>query len=244
MIVNQQLQQGSEAWFKLRKGRPTASRFASIITPNTGKLASDAKVQAYMEELVADCFCPNFDGFMGNAATEHGNEFEPIARHDFEERTGLIVEQVGFCTRDDGIVGCSPDGLIRGADDEWIEGLEIKCPFAPKTLVGYLMAGELPESYRAQVHGSMAVTGLDRWHFYAYHPNLRAFHIVAERNDYTESVSEALDEFLIRYQAFRAEAVAKVAPEPVEKARDIKKRELSTPGHFVWENDQVITRHE
>lgn len=210
MIVNEIVMQGSEAWFAMRKGRPTASRFKDIITPKTGKLS--AKAESYMAELVGECFCPNFEGFMGNDATEHGNEFEPIARRDFEERTGINVETVGFVTRDDEIIGCSPDGLIRDAAGEWTEGLEIKCPFHPKTQVSYLLAGELPDIYRPQVHGSMAVTGLDRWHFYSYHPNMAPLHVVVERDDYTEKVSAALDEFLVAYQEFRSRAVPAVRP--------------------------------
>jgi len=210
MIVNKTLLQGSEEWFRMRKGRPTASRFSDIITPKTGKLS--AKSVGYMQELIGECFCPTYEGFFGNDATEHGNEFEPIARSDFEERTGLSVEQVGFVSRDDGIIGCSPDGLIKGASGEWEEGIEIKCPYAPKTQVAYLLDGELPDAHKPQVHGALAITGLPRWHFYSYHPNLAPLHLVIERDDFTDKVSEALDLFLIQYGEMREKAMKLCTP--------------------------------
>ena len=204
MIVNEQMEQGSEAWFQVRRGRPTASRFSDIITAKTGKVSASAP--RYMEELVAECFCPTWASFIGNKFTDRGNEMEPEARVDFERVTGLTVEQVGFCTRDDGIVGCSPDGLIRGAGGGWNAGLELKCP-APKTHVSYMMAGDLPDVYKQQVHGGMAVTGLDEWHFYSYFPGMRPVHVLVKRDAYTEKLSNALDAFLIDYQKFRSSVV-------------------------------------
>jgi len=111
--------------------------------------------------------------------------------------TGLQVEQVGFVTQDNGVIGCSPDGLIKSGDD-YIGGVEIKCPF-PATHVKYHAGGKLPDEYKQQVHGSMAVTGLNRWEFWSYFPGLAPFHITVERDSYTEKVERALETFLIEY---------------------------------------------
>lgn len=208
--------QGSEAWFTARKGRPTASQFSKIITAVKGDLSKSHT--GYIVELIAECFCPTYAAWLGNSWTDRGNELEPEAREAFTAHTGHAVEQVGFCTRDDGIVGASPDGLIRGPDGEWLAGLELKCP-APKTHVEYVLEGVLPDAYRQQVHGGMAVTGLNQWHFFSYFPGMQPFHIVVQRDDYTAKLSAALDEFLFKYRDAREKAVPQLQLHPKEEAK-------------------------
>jgi hypothetical protein len=53
----------------------------------------------------------------------------------------------------------------------------------------------LPDAYRDQVHGSMAVTGAKEWHFIGYHLGLPAFHILTHRDDYTEAMLQGLKGF-------------------------------------------------
>ncbi len=207
MIVHPHILQGSEAWERLRTGRPTASRFSDIITAAKGELSKSA--QGYMVELISQCFCPGWSDFLGNKWTDRGTEMEPEAREAFIQHTGLNVVQVGFCTRDDTVAGCSPDGLIVDADGNYIAGIEIKSP-SPKVHIGYILDGKLPNDYKQQVHGSMAVTGLNEWHFWSYYPGIQPFHIVVQRDEYTEKVSASLDSFLIDYAALRAKLIPKV----------------------------------
>lgn len=207
MKVIENVIQGSEHWFALRRGRPTASNFSRILTAKKVELA--AARWNYMDELIAECFFPELNVFEGNFWTDRGEQLEPIARAKFSEVTGLTVKQVGFITRDDEIVGCSPDGLVVDAEGNWLAGLEMKCP-APKTHVQYVREGELPDVYKAQVHGSMAVTGLDRWHFFSYCPRFQPFHLIVERDAYTERLSKALDQFLIEYQQVMSEVRPKL----------------------------------
>lgn len=207
MKVIENVVQGSEQWFALRRGRPTASNFHRILTPKKVELA--AARWSYMYELISECYFPDLTVFEGNFWTDRGEELEPIARAKFSEVTGLAVKQVGFITRDDEIVGCSPDGLIVDDECNWLAGLEMKCP-APKTHVQYVHEGELPDAYKAQVHGSMAVTGLDAWHFFSYCPRFQPFHLIVERDAYTERLSKALDTFLIEYQQMMSEVRPKL----------------------------------
>ena len=207
MIVYPHVIQGSEEWLKMRRGRPTASQFSRIVTAKTGELSKSA--DPYISELIAETFCPEWVDFAGSKYTDRGTEMEPEARAAFEAHTGLEVHQVGFCTRPDGVVGCSPDGLIKGPDGVWIAGCEYKCP-APKTHVGYFRDGILPDDYKQQVHGGLAVTGLDEWHFFSYFPGLQPFHIVVRRDSYTEKLSAALDQFLVDYGKARAAIVPKL----------------------------------
>ena len=205
MIIHRDIIQGSEKWHELRRGRPTASRFSDIITAQKGELSKSAKV--YTAELIADCFIdPALFARLPTMWEERGVEMEPMARTAFTELTGLKLDVVGFITRDDQVVGCSPDSLVLDEAGNPISGLELKCPM-PKTHVQYVMEGTLPDDYKQQVHGSMAVTGLDSWHFFSFYPGLRPFHIVVERDEYTKKVEDALDQFIIDYQAARAKAI-------------------------------------
>lgn len=197
------MEQRSEEWFRARAGRPTASQFSRLLTP-TGKDSS--QWDSYAIELCAACIRPDEIAFEGNFHTDRGNELEPAARDEFTRIMGLAVQQVGFITRDDTVVGCSPDGLILDARGEPIAGLELKCPLA-KNHAAYLLDGTLPDQYRPQVHGSMAVTGLDYWYFMSYCPGLAPFITRVERDAYTVKISDALDRFLIFYAERRKQVM-------------------------------------
>lgn len=205
MKIYRDIVQGTEEWAAIRKGRPTASRFSEIITP-TGLPSKSA--YGYIRELIAECFCPDWQAWTGSIYTDRGTQLEPEAREAFAKHTGLTLEQVGFVIGSDGVCGCSPDSIIT-ENGVPVSGLEIKCPI-PKTHVGYVLDGELPSEYTAQVHGSMAVTGLNEWHFWSYFPGLKPFHMIAKRNEYTAKMEVAIAEFVQKYKAATAQAVPKL----------------------------------
>jgi hypothetical protein len=209
MKIYRDIAQGSPEWLLLRKGKPTASRFDEILTPK-GELSKSST--AYIRELIAECFCPDFQTWAGNAMTDRGQELEPVAREAFVTETGFTLEQVGFVLSDDLVCGCSPDSLIM-RDGEPVAGVEIKCP-APKAHVGYVLDGVLPDCYKAQVHGSLAVTGLSEWRFFSYFPGMRPLHVVVERDEYTRKLELALAEFVGRYKAAMEMAVPKLRVTP------------------------------
>lgn len=205
MTIYRDITQGTPEWLAIRKGRPTASRFDEIITP-TGLPSKSAA--AYIRELIGECFCPDFQTWGGNAATDRGQELEPSAREAFVNKTGLTLEQVGFVIGNDGASGCSPDSLVI-VDGVHVAGVEIKCP-APKAHVNYVLDGVLPAIYTPQVHGSMAVTGLSEWHFFSYFPGMKPLHVIVHRDEYTAKVEAALRDFVAKYKQAMAEAVPKL----------------------------------
>jgi exosortase/archaeosortase len=73
------------------------------------------------------------------------------------------------------------------------------------------MAGGLPDEHKQQVHGSMAVTGLNSWHFFSFFPGLQPFHLIVHRDAYTNKLSASLDQFLIDYAASRSAAIPKLS---------------------------------
>jgi putative phage-type endonuclease len=191
-----ELLQGSDQWHAARTGKITASNAAKIITAG-GKPSGQR--DDYMIELISDCFAPGQNGFQGNFATDRGTALEPLARDAFTEQTGLPVVEVGFVTREDGVIGCSPDGLIVASNGLHESGLEIKCPL-PKTHLRYLLDGTLPDTYKPQVHFSMMVTGLP-WHFWSYCPGMKPLHLEIEPDDYTDKLQNMVDDFVMEYSA-------------------------------------------
>lgn len=175
---------------------PETHRFLSMT-----KGAIEAREKAICKVLGAMSKCEVPDEFEidpdglpprnpGLWAIWNGIRLEPEARACFERATGHKVEEVGFCRHKSKASGCSPDGLIPSLG----EGLEMKCPL-PATHVGYLRAGVLPDSYRDQVHGCMAVTGATAWWFQSYCPGLPPFRVRVERDEYTERMAEGLNDF-------------------------------------------------
>lgn len=192
-------QQGSPEWVAARLGIVTASELDALISP-LWKVRTGDGPQTYLATKIAERWrgAPIQD-FHGGAM-EQGAMLEEEARAWYELDQSKTVKQVGFITTDDGKMGCSPDGLM---DDG---GIEIKCPM-PHTHVGYLLDGELPAKYRAQVYGSLLVTGLPRWRFMSY---CRGFPPLLLTIEADEKIQSAIREAVIAFQTRFDEAWAAI----------------------------------
>lgn len=197
--------QKSEAWYKARMGRPTASNFDRILKAN----GSDTSCwEEYAIELMAQTIDPvehEQFSFVGNMDTDRGNELEAEAADLFADIMGLEIEEIGFITRADNVIGCSPDRLVPGGGS-YRAGLEIKAPRA-KAHLRTLIHGKMPDDHLQQVHGSMAVTGLDVWYFMSYHRKMEPFIEKIEWDEYTDKMADALDRFLAYYGEMRSKWV-------------------------------------
>ena len=192
--------QGSDDWWRVRRGVPTSSEFSNIMTPKKCELAAAAKT--YINKLIGDRYDPHYGQVdeYASLAMRNGIIAEPQARTWYEITHGVDVQQVGFCLTDDGRIGCSPDGLV-GEDG----GCELKRPEA-KTHIGYLLAGEVvPDDYKCQVHGSLIVTGRQWWDFISY-GQPRSLVVRVYPDEYTEKLRKCLDQFLEMY----AEALGRI----------------------------------
>ena len=188
------MEQRSEAWFRARAGRLTASNFHRVLTPS-GKDSSQWRELAI--EMCCSRIRPDEIQWEGNRHTDRGEELEPEAREEFSRIMGLEVEQVGFIVQDNELVGCSPDGMIK-INGQYAAGVELKCPLA-KNHAEYLLDGVLPGQYKAQVHGSMIVTGLPYWYFMSYCRRLKPLILRVERDSYPDTLQDALERFIIYY---------------------------------------------
>lgn len=185
-IIN--VEQGSQEWVQARLGIPTASRFDRIVTP-TGQLSKSAT--DYMYELIAESIigqpCENGKSQFMERGTEL--EDEAVALYEFEKN--INVKRVGFCLTDDGLVGCSPDGLI-GEDG----GLEIKSP-AAKNQIGYVLNDQsFYPKYKPQVQGNLYVAEREWWDLLSFNPVLPSPIVRIYRDEeYIGKLEQALAEF-------------------------------------------------
>jgi putative phage-type endonuclease len=156
------IQQGSEEWHAMRLGFITASRFKDVIAGGQGKVR-----KAYMYQLAAEALTGEREESFSNQYMEWGTATEPQARSMYEFDTGNTVDAVAFVKwNDTNKIGISPDGLI--GDDG---GIEIKCPKTTTQIETYL-SGKMPTSHKAQVQGSLWVTGREWWDFVSFDPRI------------------------------------------------------------------------
>ncbi len=187
------VQQGSGPWLALRLGLPTASEFDQLITP-LWKIKTGEAPKSYLYQKICEKFMGAFADGGSSFAMQNGSIMEHEAIPWFSFTHELPVQRVGFCTTDDGRIGCSPDGLI--GDDG---GIEVKCP-SPTTHLRYWVEGVLPKEHAAQVHGSMYVTGRKWWYFLSYSRQFPAVVIRVERDEEIQArIHEALTLFLHDY---------------------------------------------
>lgn len=197
-------------WHDLRRGRPTASEFGKILTPVKRQLSASA--DEYIHELVGalvDSHYPHRAEAFTSRATDWGHAIENEARAWYWERLpkGQRVEQVGFCTTDDGRFGASPDGLIFEGETP-IGGLELKCPESKTQIARALGEKVVPSEHKNQIHGGMIVTGLPWWDYLSYHESKPESSILVRiyPDNFTDALRIALEQFWERFQS----ALAKV----------------------------------
>lgn len=173
-MITLDVKQGSDEWFKARVGVISASKFDKIIT-STGNQST--QYRAYMNTLIAETMIDKKADSYQSALMTRGIELEPEARNYYEFDTDRSVKEIGLVyLNKDKRVSCSPDGLMSD------RGLEIKCP-NETTQIEYLRAGKLPTKYVAQVQGSMLVTGLKKWDFLSYHPELNQLLVTVKADE-------------------------------------------------------------
>lgn len=179
IIEHRDCEQGSLEWFKLRLGRPTASEFHRFMTTKFA-LRDRGRRDTYLNEKLAEHLLgtalPNTGG---SWATEQGQMMEDEGRKWFGMEYDCDPYCVGFVENQEARCGCSPDALV--GDDA---GLELKVPY-PQTHIGHVRGGKLPSDYLQQVHGSLYVTGRQRWHFLSYRREraLPKFVLTVERDE-------------------------------------------------------------
>lgn len=189
--------QGSVEWMQARAGIPTASEFDNLIS-STWKIRTGETPKSYLAAKLAEAWLGGPLVGFNSFDMDQGRILEEEALPWLELELNQEIKRVGLCVRDDGRVGCSPDGLV---DALYSYGVEIKCP-QPTSHVKYLLKGEVPPEYLAQVHGGMYVTGLESWRFLSYRRGFPNLLLTVERDDaISESIHAAVFGFLEEFDA-------------------------------------------
>lgn len=161
MKILDDIEQGTPEWHAARCGRATASEFAAVLAKGQGKTRA-----TYLRKVISERLTGKVAEGYTNKHMERGTEQEPMARFAYEATFGVTVKRIGFIQHADLMAGCSPDGLV-GEDG----GAEIKCVL-PHVQVDTMLSGSYPSEHRAQVQGSLWLSGRRWWDFVSYCPDM------------------------------------------------------------------------
>lgn len=192
--------QGSSAWLDLHIGRPSASGMDRILTVKTRK--PSAQADKYAIELCTGWLLGQLPDATATGFMLRGLELETEAVAYYEFIKDVTVDRVGFCTTDDGRVGCSPDFLV--GDDG---GGEIKCLSAVHH-VGALL-GATDDAYVLQVQACLWVTGRSWWDRLWFNPAIQPLIVRVERDEETiGQLAENVEAFLARLTEMKTKLLA------------------------------------
>lgn len=194
------IEQGTEEWDMLRLGRVTSSRFQDVMTKGKKKDVLFGKTAvSYLYSLLCEKYTLEAR-FIHSKATEWGSIHEPIAREEYEDRTFINVEKIGFCSLGD-YIGASTDGLVSHNGI-----LEIKCPENPSNHLDYCLNG-VPKKYIPQIQGGLFVTGREYCDFVSYDPRFNerdCFYLERVYRDetYIDALEDRLNKFIDLYKKY------------------------------------------
>lgn len=154
--------QGSAEWFLERCGNATASEFSSVLSKGKEGIMRRKYLRRVVSERLTGKPSETYRGWH----TDRGHEQEPWTRMNYEAITGYVVDEVGFIKHPVLMAGCSPDGLVN--DDG---GVEIKSVI-PTVQLDTILRGEYPPEHKAQIQGSLWITGRKWWDFSSGSPDM------------------------------------------------------------------------
>ena len=193
MTEYKEVEQNTEAWLQIRKGKVTASRVADVMAKTkTGVSASRGN---YLIELALQRVTGVIEASYTNDAMQWGKDNEQTARTAFEVAHQVFVDQVAFVdhpTIKD--FGCSPDGIIGDSL------LELKCPFQSAVHWSYFKDG-CPSKYYTQIQAQMSCTGAKSVWFVSFDPRMPArsqlyIEEVMRDADFIEKLESEVKQFL------------------------------------------------
>jgi putative phage-type endonuclease len=195
--MSEKLEQRSPEWYKFRLGRITASRVKDLMT--RVKYGESKYKENYRLELAIERLTKQQAVVVPlNDAMRDGIEREPEARDYFSTRLNLDVKEVGAYQHPTiRNAGASPDGIVSDGNQEFT--LEIKCP-TPLVHARNLLAKELPNQYKHQVHFQMCCAGVNGAYWVSYNPEFpkqtKMKYLFVERDDkLVKEMDEAIAQF-------------------------------------------------
>lgn len=189
MRIYDDIEQGTEEWFQVRKGIPTASMFAEVMR-KPGPRGGIAKTrQTYLYKLAGEVLTGEPMPHYTNPDMDRGHEREDESRKLYAMLNDVEPEQVGFIVN--GNCGASPDALI-GEDGLW----ENKDAL-PHIQIARLKDGKLPPEHIAQCQGQLMVAQRQWLDFMSYCRGLPPLIVRVDRDEqYIATLRIDVDEFV------------------------------------------------
>ncbi len=167
MINYHNIEQRSDEWHKLRKGKLTGSNATAIGANGAGLIT-------YCKEIVLDLIGIEKEKYT-NSDIERGLLLEEMAIQAYSLKTGCEVNQVGFITNDNfENTGVSPDGIIN-LDG----GCEVKARNDVKHFS--LLLGETKEIPFNQIQMNLMISEHKWWDFISFNPNFKSRSLFIQR---------------------------------------------------------------
>lgn len=188
-MIFHDVEQNSDEWFDLRKGKMTTSKFG-VFMANYGKeFGEPAKKYAFRiakEQVTGERV---EESTYTNVHMENGHIYEPVARDCYEYETFNEVSNGGFCQHSKySDVGGSPDGLVLRDNG----GIEIKSVI-DWTQRNTIKRGTFDPSYKWQILGNIWLCDLDWLDFisygYTYTESKKLFIHRVTRDEYQEQIN-------------------------------------------------------
>jgi putative phage-type endonuclease len=185
-------------WLALRAGKFSGSDFNQYMAiVEKGKLSDTAETALHKKVLSG--IGEAFDSYKSESM-ERGNELEPLARQAYMCETFADVQEVGFVDWERLRAGCSPDGVIYGADGQIEKIIEIKCPEIANFLRYAESVSKIPALYKTQIQYNMLITGAKSCDFVAYYPGMRLIvHTIDADAKLQSEIVIALEKLNARY---------------------------------------------
>ena len=193
-MIFDQSPQGSPEWLQIRKGKITGSRAKDA--RDCLKSGAPSKAQTlYAQDVARERIGGKANEVYVNAAMRFGQEQEPIAREAYEIRSGNIVLEAGFAYTEDGLFGCSVDGLV--GDDGMVE---IKTMVSSDTLFTAVVDGD-NSAYIDQINFSLWLLGLKWCDLILWAPDLEGIgrHLTIRRIERDDDVINALEADMVKF---------------------------------------------
>lgn len=165
MIIQYDLEQGSEEWLAARLGRLGSSEASVLLVDGKsqsglGAGAITLLVKKISESITGELASSDYK----SPEMEHGNEYEPLARKAYENIKFTKTTRVGYVQYMSHL-GYSPDDFV-GED-----GLvEYKCLSGPE-FVRYSLWGKIDKKHMAQMQWGLWMTKRKWCDYVVYHPD-------------------------------------------------------------------------
>lgn len=155
-------EQRSEKWFEMRLGGVTSSRCGDVCAKVKDPRKMSEYRRKYLDEIIAERLSGTPVYHEVSKVMLAGLADEPLARAEYEFRTGNKVTQIGLATHPEiERFSASTDGLVEVPDSDDLGVLEIKC-LKKENHTRILRTKQIPEEHHWQLYGELACTRC-RW---------------------------------------------------------------------------------